>query len=670
MLLNILIFFFTYIIASDLLFLVLLRLLKSERRLSVKHIFFLSRGLGPIVISWLLYNLFLLLPQRPPWLYVSLVLLFFAIVLWATRKQLPQLTGIYSALFQAIPNLRHLSSLCVILLCLIVLVGLFIFVIGIGFPIVSHDALVFAVEARLIHRDLSLDHYPPLEPDLQTGYYENTFMVPALQMLYVWFFLATGTSQMDLLVRTVAPMYGVYCLLLVWYVAHRKDATSALWGAFILMTTPLFVSQSYYNSQDPMRIYFVLAALVWLAELLKSEKSGLAIAVGIFSGLAFFSHFFGALTLLTVILLYFLLSSKAPSRRILTVLLILSIAFVAGAAYHYASPPVAGRLMRQFNLVPVPKKGLSSWLLSPRGQESPFKTLVLGRLQMFTGIQHFGFTFYLLLGFLWHWLRYSHKSVLDKVLVGSALIFAIAVLSGVRELSWSNPRYIGSLMPVCAYFGGFFLSSIMTRINCSLRLKMPSLAPFFTILLLISPLIAVTTVRGAKLGITNPGDFYERLYSLEWVRAVLNDPTKAMHDGWQHYVGLKDTIEYIESNDHIKLQHSHDVFATIEYVNTRTEKDALCLVFRGPRYFYYAERKGLAVDDPRLKPFLQITDTEEACNYLLALDVDYVLIDTYYERHPLYAQTELINILSDRWLSSKVYEYRSARVHRLTCNRQ
>lgn len=687
--LNLLVFIFTFFIGSDIAFLTIRRYLKDDDHLSDIRLFFLTRGVGPILISWLQYNLLLFFPHQPTWLYICSVFAIYGLLFFWGKSELPRLRMVYTSLYQRfINNIQKLSPQNYLLLGVSGLAVIFILIIAVAFPIVAHDSLAFAIESRIMVRDHSLESYLSINaPDPQTGYYLQTFQIPFLQVLYAWFFMITGTSDIDILARTVSPMYAIYSLVLLGYVLYRrKSFSSAIWAVFLLAVTPLFVIQGYDNSQDPPRLYFAFLALVWFAELIEADRSNhkkLAVIVGLFAGFAFYAHVLGAPIIVVGLLLYLLLARQTLWRKLGALVTVSGVVLVAGATYHYfLNMIVMETFLKQFSLgfiyewllllkpdfAPPASSQIGSTqfasYLEARGQgETPWMQFIFGRMQMLTGIEYFGWLYYFfwlaLVVWLWRW----KKTTLDKLLLIAALFYIVLVLSGVRKVSWANPRYIGSTLLMGAYFAGLLMPALVNLAPAPLKRKIIALG---LVLILVFPVTLVVTIRGAKVGITNSGSFYSDFRSLSWVDYAIEQPFASISYMWENYIGIKRTVRYFFANDKTKLANSHDFLAAVEYINTQTDQDAYPLVFRDGRYFYYAEKAGIIWYDPRIYPDYALSESKSEVNRILtSAKVNYVVTDDYFNTHPAYADTKLVDLLNDRDYSQLVYTYGSAKVYKL-----
>lgn len=681
---------FTYWIASDIVCLLVLRLFDPRDRERARDVFFLTRGVGPLAISCLLFHFLLLLPAQQPYVYVLLMVACSAVALFVGRSRLGQLAAIYRDVGQAVWRRLPRSGAPALLAALIAAIALFILVIGVTFPIVEGDGLGFAEEARLIHRDLSFENYPTVHADEQTGYHFDTFQIPCLQTLYVWFFLLTGTSDVDTLPRTVAPMYGLFCVMaLCWFLYRRtRSVEAAMWGGLALIAAPLFTAESYYNTQDPHRLYSFFCALVWLDVVLESKRRVAIGLLGVFIGLAIYSHFAGLMLLPVILSLYVWFGRRQPRHALAAAVFIGLIALTVGGTHHYLRPAVVERIFLQFPLLqplvapPLASLGLDyvlphktmvvspqayDWLASRRGHEGWLAWLLFAKLQMFTGIEFFGAVSWLAAVGMILLARRSQKNRLDVILAFAAVVCTFFVLSDVRKMASSNPRYIGTILPIAAYFTALTIAAGMRYLRRRAPAPAWRMAAAVMIFLLVGPLALNVAVRGAKVGLNNSANVVElvRNASLSTIRGT---GPKGRRTNWQRYFGIRQTIAYFFASDTDKLMHTHDTFAAINYMRTSTPKTSAALTFRVTRYFYYAQRRGIAYTDPRLEGLGRVKTPQRACRFLANLGVDHVLMDSYYETYPMYADTQLENLLSDPVLSTKVYVHGSAEVFQLHCS--
>ena len=732
--------FLTYGVASDIIFLGLRRFLRQTHVVSPQELFFLTRGCGPLIISWLLYNLFLFTPHRAPWFYIVVIGAVFALIVVLSRQEFPVLFHTYTEFVRALRRLLGGASLSLLLFASITLICSFILVIGIGFPIVGHDSLIFAMDARVMRQDVSLEHYlSSTVPDPVSGYLPIAFGAPFLQMLYVWFSFLAGVGHMDLLARTVSPLFGIHCLLLLGYFVRRHSGSiqAALWATFLLGITPLFLFVAYDNAQDTPRYYFVFVSVVWFAKALEAAPNTrlrLVGIAGVFSGFAVYSHLLGA-PLLAVGSLAVVLSGRHPfRRRAAEGALILITAAVMSASYHYlVSTPIRAKLPSIFSWhfldewtsgassVKEHMRALTGWTQKPhvtrlpldlettpawrseampplapsqvisplaqtdqaaklsrqilaeatlkaRGQgSSPLQQFLFGRLQMFTGVEYFGVLFFLFWAAVLFWIRKgSQRTIFETLVLAVVLLYCVLVLSGVRRLSWSNPRYIGTLIIFGAYFAGPLLAQMMNAFS-QRDGRIRPLMGLMLVAVLSFPTVLATSIRGAKVGLTNPGTFYADFRSLQWLDFLRTDPTSATTDFFGHFFGIQKTFRYALADEKEKLKHSHDYLALIQYFNEHAPHDACALVLREGRYFYYAQRQGVAHRDRRLWGGQRFANEEAVLNLFHTVGITHILVDRSLQQkgYLTFTRHHLREIMANPDLSKVEYQFGSAQLYRL-----
>lgn len=621
MIVTVLIFLLTYGISSLMLLPLFFRIFKVQDQSEVWSISILTMGLGPISISFILYNLFLFFPRHSAFFYIIIISAFFLLILLPFYKQIPKLRYLGIGLVKSVKDFRTQPGIFQCITVLIVALCVFMFIQGVNFPIVTHDDAIYANQSKMFFRNRSFDNYPMSEADAKTGFYAINSHPLGMHMLYTWFFLIRGSAESDILCRSVAPMCSIFCVILLWYVLRRRgNRYSGLLGALALITVPLFIKQGFHNTIDPIRIYFGFLALVWLAKLLEEDNLKIAIATGIFTGLAAFTHTIMILSLPVALITYLILSRQIWRRKILIAVLITIIGGIVGGAQYYLNYEKFGTPLG----VVLPSELGRYWAghnLRSRGQNTEMRAWLYGRLQPFTRISGFGISWYLFVISLFLWLRYSSKDTLDKILLISALLYGCIIV----YRGWSNWRYIFTIQPMVAYFTGLVWGKAYEESDENPIRRM------WPIILIVALMIPIQSVRSGKLGFRNSLKYFFRSDKEKVLQTVCTE----------------------------------DVFRTIDYINTRTPEDSVCLVFRGPRYFYYADRKGIVWYDPRMHGFYEIQDTQKAYDYLLKLDVGYILIDSSYELHNAYRKSELKNILANKDMCQLVYQAENAKVYRL-----
>lgn len=715
-----------HLLSSDVCFIVLSKFLGRSTSLPTEKIYYYSRGLGPLVLALLAYLALVFLPYQDRLVYMVVVFTPFFLGALASRSEIPVLVGCHRDCVRAgWAWITRKDSLSKITLA-VVLVGV---LFGIGLPLVEHDALAAAIEARIAARDASFENYLAIDrPDPETGFFMETFRTPSLQSLYVVYFWVAGWDDLDLLIRTTSPIFAIHCTMLLFVVVRQRFGSRvASWAIFLLTTTPIFFYMSYNNGIDTMRIYAALLALLWLVALSRIGSLRVALVAGVISGLALFSHLLSVPVLLGGGLGFLGFGKISLSRRLSAGAVLVVAAACIGAVSHYGmSSTLLTEIGRSISKTPLPsstaapkvdsvaprkdfgseassrgsalpqrahagrvpsdhafeqwavqakREKVGAWnqcsprkqvddrliLLQVRGQGgSPRNRLIFGRLQMLTGIEHFGFIFY----FFWLGLLVAvfrrMQDTQDRLLAVAGLMVAFIVLSGIRKLSWSNPRYISTLLPIAAYFAAPLLARLEAR---WFRVRWKKALVIGCILM---PLLTVTAVRGAKIELTNPGDFYADFRSLRWLEFVLEEPTEAASVFWEDYLGFRRTLSYLFSDTDTQVRNAHDYLNSVLWVRDHLPEDVHVLVFREARFFYYGERKGSVWYSPAIdqKSFGGATTVIELAWTLRNSGVTHVLVDDYSTLLPGYAG-RCIDALLASPMAELVYEYGTSEVYRL-----
>ena len=760
------------VVASDVLFLVAAKLLRGLDRPTNTRIFLLTRGLGPAAVATSAYTALVFLPGHGAAFYLWILAALFAGSAALANSEAAALWTCYLEAWRWITTRVRRARGLVVATCVLALLGISL---GVALPLVEHDGVAAAVEARIALRDESFANYLAIEvPDPQTGYYMETFRTPFLQSLYVVYGWMGGLGHLDFLIRTTSPIYTIHCLLLLGLVVRRhRSSRTAAWSVFLLMVTPIFFYMTYNNGIDTARLYLGFLALLWMAELAATGSTRVAVAAGGASGLALFCHALSAPLLAGGGLAFLVHAQARIMKRLVTAAVLTAVALVTGASFHYllapkvgakiaqafeanslqeladdepgspeespatapehrtqeraadratktpkpterpqtapraetvstprpvgkpASPPArpkprdpeeseratrvephspdqskparadSGHAKRPSRVGSQPKLAVERHadLLELRGQgHSPLQRLIFGRLQMFTGLEHFGWIFY------WFWagvalyLLRRPGTNLERILVYAGVTTTLVVLSGVRQLSWSNPRYIATILPLAAFFAGPVLAATERRwLKSRLRLAI-------FVAVLVFPVTLATAIRGAKVEITNPGTFYAEFRSLEWVRYTIDHPADAMSTFWNRYLGIGKTARYIFADQDEQLRHAHDYFGAVLWIRDHLPADTDVLLFRDARFFYYSRHRGTVWYSPVInqKKFRFTRSPKALERYLRSLGIDYVLVDEYSTRLPGYADGKVSEMLANPDLAERIYEFGTARVYRLS----
>lgn len=262
---------------------------------------------APVLVSFLLYLLFFLIPGESAFLYVfCIILVFTAIAVLFRRSLFNSIFQTYKEIIGVCGRFKTLQLDKKILLLGIFVVFVYIIAQGIGYLIVSHDGSVYYVYSKIFASIKSLNNYPTRVPDELTGFYCPIKHLPGLPLLYTWFHFLTGEPNNDFLARTVCPVYAIYLAFILSLIIYEREKNiyASLFGVIILASTPAFVWQSIENSIDTPRMAIMLISVYMLARFV--EKANLAYFVLMAISL-WFSIYLHSSGLLIAIVAFFIL---------------------------------------------------------------------------------------------------------------------------------------------------------------------------------------------------------------------------------------------------------------------------------------------------------------------------------------------------------------------------
>lgn len=647
---------FLYGLSALSLYLIIHRLFRPI--LSGTEVIATAATMGPLLVSLLLYFLFLLFPGNASFVYVLIVSVIGGIVLLAfwNENDLRELFSLRHRLNDVFLSAKNKSNWLLTTMALgVVTVNIAILIHSLCFPIVAHDDSIWRTQAKLIFQARGIRGYPSLEADPDSGFYSFASHPPALQMMYVWFHLWEDSYSDGWATRTVGFYFSITLLLLVFALTRRyRTIGAALLGMFTLATIPLFAEQGFSDPMDPLRMAALTLALLWLSinlewerkpETMKAMSKPLAlyVMVGIATGVSMYSHTTGALALPVVLVIYVLVSNYGLRRRAYFAFVIGCVAVIIGGVHYLRNLYLFGTPIG-FKIDPLL---LDYYERHAWPWTSVFDVVLHSILQPFTRLDKFGVFFYVsflaLIGLLcWKPFLHDVEWVRIKVLILAALIIVVALYIP-KHLRY-NWRFVYTIAPIGAYFIGAFW-------GLEMRWERHTQGRF--------------TSEGHQV----PKSHLHILMALLQMVIVFSLFAAPTLLGGK--VGLRNVVSCFFCDEAQKKKNARAVYDSIEYMNLLAPEDATALVFDGPRYFYSSHRKGIVYYDPRMIPFYRMADNELAWRFLTCqLEINYVLIDSYYETNPAYTETNLLRILTDPAKSQLVHEWRGAKVYRLNADCQ
>lgn len=435
----------------------------------------LSFGFGPMAAGWLLEWMFRIAPHQTAASYVavlSAVILVLALYgrgkIAALGPSLPLLWRAFAARDAGVPRTVHIG-LVALVLCVI---G-FLLLQGLVDPLVENDPLKHANVARMVVRDMSVEHYPYAVADPITGYYAAAVHPMGFHMIQVWLRLLSGSAGEVWTIKTVTPFY-LLCLSAAIFVAMRKFGTLTAWLAVaIFLAAPLIANVARINHIDIFRLYFFFAAFAFLARYLQDRLAGDLAHSAIGAGMALYAHAAGILFVPLAIGVFAVAFAIPLKQRIIAVCVILAVAGLIGGRQYvvnyqlYGSPVTSKELVWDEGYV----QG-SLHTEYTRNIITPYDKVVHGALRGFTQLNRFGFTYWLfVLTLIIGW----RKILADRTAATFTLVIGgfgagvlLSMLLGL-DIIIKNPRYFLTIHPLMSAVAAIGLAAVVRLVMASPR---------------------------------------------------------------------------------------------------------------------------------------------------------------------------------------------------------
>lgn len=441
-----------------------------------------SLAAGPVVASLLLYFLLLIFPGKDSLFYLIFGAVFFILPIYCFQKDIQEVwTGIKNDFIFLWKQRARLYSISLLVVFILIIIVYFVYQ-SLAFPIMSHDGLVYLQFGHILARDRSLANYPMVASDLISGFYFGGAQhPPGFPLIFSWFDLLRGNIQSDFASRVISPVYSIYVLVLVWLVLKKRAGIiQAIFGVLIILLTPLFVVQAYDGSIDAIRIFFMFSSLILLSCLVQKLNKQIAIITGLSLGLALFTHASALLFILVAMFSFLFFQKKDILLRFKWAILVIAVTLLTGG-WQYVNNQV------KFQNILGPKSySLSAvygftqkinWAVKNSSIEISMSAIDsknknkqstvfsesnnIKRLQFMTKPEIFGLSFYLFFIGIYWWVRHKKIEAIDKILLISLALYSIPVL----YRFYANERYIFTVLPILAYYGGLWSGSVYNHLK-------------------------------------------------------------------------------------------------------------------------------------------------------------------------------------------------------------
>jgi hypothetical protein len=269
-----------------------MRVFPMPKQTGFLPLFFLSLGLGPVVIALLAKIAVDYFPYHPRYVYIALIIVFFLMVFFCGVTRIKQLAGVYRALYASVKQSGFFrDKLKFAILAIVIIVYGLIYIQATALPIIGADPLKFAyyakstIEERIDTPEKTISGKLDISRSLR-GVKAKHYPIAGL---YLWFFLTNDAVRADLLCRTATPLYYLFLMILIGFILWPRGEWTALWGIVLFAFIPYFISQTIGNAQDAGNLFLLLLSFVWLAHAIGKKKLSYFVTLAVILGITVLS---------------------------------------------------------------------------------------------------------------------------------------------------------------------------------------------------------------------------------------------------------------------------------------------------------------------------------------------------------------------------------------------
>lgn len=322
--------------------------------------------------------------------------------------------------------------------------------------------------SRYIYKYKALDIYPFYQPTPEIGIYAPSTHPLGYHMLIVWSYMLQGDSEYAGLIKIISPFYVFYTLLLLGYILSDRGNIYGILSIFLLITTPLYYTQSSVCHIDPLRVYTFFLAFVCLSELIQNNyRKWFLVFSGYVVGISMYSHSIGILTLPFFMFIYFIVSKEKFTKNIVKLIIISIVALLIGGHRYIYNYKLYGYFVGdRLKVMRIKDLHYDEYFRTTRQLVTTLDRVIFGALVGFSNLKQFGITYWL---FLLSILFYRKKLIIDKQM----LIFFYVVLlfyTGVflsllfnMDIFIKNPRYFLTVHPFIICIGGLLMGYLYEK---------------------------------------------------------------------------------------------------------------------------------------------------------------------------------------------------------------
>ncbi len=633
---------FIFFLSSFILFLFFNKFLKINLFIRPSICFALFLGFGPIVLSYLLYLMFLFFPHKNKFFYLGAICAIFTFLLIISFKELKIVKELLTSLKCSTKNIKNWNWWEFLYLGIIIYL-LFLVFIEVIFRKDSHDFSNYLAISRIFYNQLDLSGYPFIFPHSESGFYSTQSHPPVFNMLLVFTFFLQNNTDLSFLIKMLIPLFFLFDIIAVFCLAKMRFSREiSLLASVIFATIPNLIRDVSNLYIDSFTLYIFIFSIFWIIELIHNPHKLYALII---SGLGFgfmtaihSLYLFIVAPVLFISFLLTLIKIKVNLKfkiKIIT-FLILFTAIIGGPGYivNYLNIGAPDALMMENKNSQTITYFQARSFLRMRGQDNWLNSIRYGRLQIFFDLDKWGFIGYLILFALYIVVRHKNFSLSNLFILSFIFIFHILIIDpfnltnrGTGYGIWSSYRYHlpilvpGILLFITAFNSIDFTNKNIWLFNMKVNLKQPAMILFAIVLFLPA------NRHGFRVPVLN---------------LLCNSKFREE---------FRTRGNYIEE-------------AINNFVNIKSKNNE-CFFIMDPAFFVYAKRRAIFYLDPRLKNFYKAKSPLEKLNILNSLKVDYIFFSKTYKKNRYHFYREISPLINNPEYSDIVYSNIEITIYRL-----
>lgn len=548
---------------------------------------------------------------------------------------------------------------------------------NIEIPVFANDPLEYFSVARMIFDNARLiGVYPPIDPEITSGFYGPWTHPPGFVLAIAWGYLVQGTAAYAGVAKLHNPFAMLSMVLFAFAWAGGFVRNRGVIAAALVLLTPLLMEETFDSHVDIARIGMWTATLCLLPAWFGSLTVRNSVALGVLAGFSMFIHSIGLIYWGLIVGLVVWVHAKSFVHRAVCAVVAFAVSLLIVAPDYIQNVRLFGRIIGDtVPLWEIKTLRIDAWLNQSRGLVGFADKLNKGLFAPFTKYDLFG------------------PSLIMMAVAATAWIIIVCVATQkpflATLLKFRRPTLVNVLLLSTVGFFGIVLLSVLA--GSSLVVKNVRYLMTMTVVgAILVPLLGDRCLRCAGLAV-------ESLVRINWRELVRS----AYKSAWGQrrwialtccalalsYVAIASTLRgkiYRESlfpeaslkadaaeSNRMLYCSRFSGFQLIAEINNAVRRrgsasDVKVMVFRPSDSFYYARFPIVSLFDPRLIPAFVAPGAADTYQILRKQGISHILV-------PNYQMGEIINspfadlfadrsltFLEDELADSKLYRLRGA----------